>query len=137
MTMEWRQPQRGPYWGVDRRVEQRPGVPREAPPRPVEHSHWAEPEQQMPTVVVLKRAGLERLTPVFGTAQPPHGLSGTLRRMAYGIPEHLARHWIVLLIADRVDVLEGRLARLVRFSPLAAVRSRLARLRAAWFGPHA
>lgn len=57
----------------------------------------------------LVRAGLDRPTPVVGTAQRPHGLSGLLRRRAYAIPEHYARHWSLLLLADRVDVLEDRL----------------------------
>ena len=47
-----------------------------------------------------------RPTPVFGTAQPPRGLCGALRRRAYAIPEHHARHWALLLLADRVDVVE-------------------------------
>lgn len=46
--------------------------------------------------------------PVAGSAQPPHGLSGSLRRAAYTIPEHRARHWALLLLADRVNVIEGR-----------------------------
>ena len=50
-------------------------------------------------------------TPVFGTAQPPRGLSGRLRRAAYGIPDHFARHWMLLILADRVDVLESRVRR--------------------------
>jgi hypothetical protein len=44
------------------------------------------------------------LTPVFGTAQPPRGPSGVLRRAAYRIPEHRALHWLLLVVADRVDV---------------------------------
>jgi len=47
---------------------------------------------------------LGALTPVFGTAQPPAGLSGILRRMAYRVPEHRPRHWMPLMLADRVDV---------------------------------
>jgi hypothetical protein len=47
---------------------------------------------------------------VFGTAQPPRGLSGVLRRRAYLLPEHHTRHWLWLLLADRIDVLEHRVA---------------------------
>jgi hypothetical protein len=60
---------------------------------------------------LTKRKALPRMTPVFGTAQPPQGLSGLLRRLAYRIPEHLARHWLLLVFADRVDVAEHRLRR--------------------------
>lgn len=56
----------------------------------------------------LRRKALDRPTPVVGTAQPPRGLSGLLRKRAYGIPEHRARHWMLLLLADRIDVVEGR-----------------------------
>jgi hypothetical protein len=48
-----------------------------------------------------------RATPVFGTAQPVRGLSGALRTRAYAIPEHHARHWLLLVAADRVDVVES------------------------------
>jgi hypothetical protein len=51
------------------------------------------------------------LTPVFSSAVPPRGLSGVMRRRAYAIPEHKARRWMTLLLADRVDVWEGRLGR--------------------------
>jgi hypothetical protein len=77
---------------VDASPENRPGVPREAEPRPDEGAHWVLPPRQQPTVRVFRRRGLEELTPVFGTAQPPHGVSGLLRWLAYRAPEHRARH---------------------------------------------
>jgi hypothetical protein len=46
------------------------------------------------------------LTPVYSTALPPRGLSGVLRRAAYKIPDYKPRRWMLLLAADRVDVLE-------------------------------
>ena len=67
----------------------------------------------------LKRLGLKRLTPIYGTANPPHGLSGAMRRWAYRYPEDLARHWMLLLTADRVDVVEDRLGGLLE-RPLAS-----------------
>ena len=36
---------------------------------------------------ILIGVEIDHLTPVFGTAQPPRGLSGVLRRAAYGIPD--------------------------------------------------
>jgi hypothetical protein len=103
-----------PYWGTDRRLEDRPGVPREPPPHPLAGAHWTVPEQQAPGKNVLIRAGLDRLTPVFGTCQPPRGLSGALRRAAYRIADWHVRHWMILILADRVDTLEGRIRRLLR-----------------------
>ncbi len=65
-----------------------------------------EPAQQPSTVRVFKHALRAEVTPVFGTDAPPRGLSGVLRRWAYAIPEHKARHTMALMLADRVDVLE-------------------------------
>ena len=86
----------------------RPGVPMEAEASPAEGAHGP-PRRQDNVGTHLVRAGLEEPTPVVGTAQRPHGLSGVIRRRAYEIPEHYARHWSLLLLADRVDVMEDRL----------------------------
>jgi hypothetical protein len=59
----------------------------------------------------LHREALSEPTPVFGTAQPYRGISGMLRRAAYDVPEHYARHWMLLLLADKVDVREELLGR--------------------------
>jgi hypothetical protein len=79
-------------------------------PRVREGAHWREPERQRPPdFPVFKRKGLEELTPTFGTAVPPRGLSGVLRQVAYDIPEDRVRHVLLLLLSDQVDVLESRL----------------------------
>ena len=96
-------------FGVDRALEDRPGVPMEAEPAPAEGVHWEEIPRQPVRMTHLHRRGLTRLTPVFGTSVPPRGVSGLMRRVAYRIPEHRARHWLLLLAADRVDVAEGRI----------------------------
>ena len=99
-----------PGWGVDVDPRRRPGVPMELKPRVRGGAHWEKPERQRPPDVrVFKRAELEELTPTFGTAVPPRGLSGLLRGVAYDMPEHRVRHVMMLLLADRVDVLESRL----------------------------
>ena len=99
-----------PGWGVDGDPKRRPGVPMLLKPQVREGAHWEQPERQpKPDFPVLKRAALEELTPAFGTAAPPRGLSGVLRRVAYGLPEHRVRHVMLLLLADRVDVVESRL----------------------------
>lgn len=87
--------------------EVRPGVPRQRRPAPDPGAHWERPEQQRGTPL-LSRAGLRAPTPVFGTGQPARGLSGALRRAAYGAPEHRNARWALLFLADRVDVLEHR-----------------------------
>lgn len=106
-----RGPAEGPgVLGVDEAREKRPGVPMEAEPRPAEGAHWDEPTRQHSDVTHFHRKGIDRLTPVHGTAQPPKGLSGVMRKVAYDIPEHSAVHWMMLLAADRVDVIEHRLS---------------------------
>jgi len=77
------------------------------PERPVAVAR-GEPARQRPTVPVLVSVDVGGLTPVFSTAVPPRGLSGVMRRRAYDIPEHQARRWLMLLLADRVDVWENR-----------------------------
>ena len=45
-----------------------------------------------------------QLPPVFGTAQPLHGLSGRIRRIAYArYSEGKLRHWLLLVLGDRVE----------------------------------
>ena len=48
----------------------------------------------------------ERLTPVYGTAQPLHGLAGRIRRFAYDrYSEGQTAHWLLLVVGDRVDAI--------------------------------
>ena len=58
---------------------------------------------------------IERPSPsaVFGTTVPPSGLSGLIRRVAFRYSENRYRHWLPLLLADRVQVVEGVLDDLV------------------------
>jgi hypothetical protein len=106
--------------GFDGDPSRRPGVPMHAPPTRATAAPDTGPVQQPGSDDRTHRASLDRPTPVFGTAQPLHGLSGKLRRAAYDIPEHQARHWIVLMAADRVDVLEDRVGGLLAM-PLEAL----------------
>jgi hypothetical protein len=59
-------------------------------------------------------------TPV-GAAESTGGFSGALRRIAYRIPEHRARHWLLLLLADRVNLVEERLIESARRRPALAL----------------
>lgn len=112
-----------PGWGADLDRRKRPAVPMERSPRE-DDAHWDVPEPQAQTVEVLHSIERPGLTPVFGTACPPRGLSGRLRRRAFRHSENDLRHWMMLLFADRVDVVEGVLgdgARNRRTHSLAAV----------------
>jgi hypothetical protein len=96
---------------VDARPTNRPGVPMLG--RAGTHAAITKPplDQQHASVPVLVGVDVGRLTPVFGTMQPPRGLSGLIRRAGYRIPEHKAGRWMLLLLGDRVDVWESRLRR--------------------------
>jgi hypothetical protein len=66
-----------------------------------------QPEQQVETVEVLVSNERPGITPVFSTKQPPSGLSGMIRRLAFKMTENDVRHWLLLLAADRVNMVEG------------------------------
>ena len=101
-------------WGADKDPADRPAFPMErTPPRDI-HAHWEHPEQQPLHVEVLKSTERPDLTPVFGTSTPPSGLSGMLRRFAYGWSENDLRRWMTLLLADRINVVEGLVSDLAR-----------------------
>lgn len=96
--------------GVDADPRRRPGTPMHEPPGQPTGAPDRDPaHQQEGREGKLVRTALDQPTPVFGSTLPPRGLSGVLRRVAYGVPEHFARHWMLLLLADRVDVVEDRL----------------------------
>lgn len=98
-------------WGSDLDPRRRPGVPMEALPQPRPGAQAPVEPQHTDVPVIHKHGGLAKMPPVFGTAMPPKGLSGVLRKAAYAYPDHWVRHWMVLLLADRVDVWEHRLRR--------------------------
>ena len=97
----------------DIEFERRPGVPMEHPPHRAGVPNWTTPERQPPVPGVTHGVELRGLTPVFSSAVRPRGLSGWLRRRAYRIPGHHPAHWMTLLFADRVDVVESRVRRLL------------------------
>lgn len=88
--------------GIDGDPAARPGVPREWQEGWDPGARWPAPARQG-GVDSIGRSGERIPTPVFGTAQPAHGLPGALRRAAYRIPEHRASRWMLLLAADRLD----------------------------------
>ncbi|RKI04761.1 hypothetical protein [Corallococcus sp. AB038B] len=110
-----------PTSAVDQDPANRPGVPMETAPKPLAGAR-APIALQHAEVPVFKHAGRKQMPPVFGTAQPPKGLSGLLRKAAYAKPDHKPGHWMLLLLADRVDVWEHRLRKSLPWAaPSAAV----------------
>ena len=94
-------------WGADLDRKTRPAVPMERTPPRFIHAHEGKLPQQPENVEILVSTERPGITPIFGTAQPPKGLSGMLRRIAFRWSENDMRHWLILLAADRVNVVEG------------------------------
>jgi hypothetical protein len=94
-------------WGADLDRKDRPGVPMERMPARFINPQPGQPEQQAETVEVLVSNERPGITPVFSTRQPPSGLSGMIRRLAFKMTENDVRHWLLLLAADRVNMVEG------------------------------
>jgi len=71
---------------------------------------YEKPLQQPADVEILQSTERPTLSAVFGNASPPSGLSGVIRRYAFKHSEDRYRHWIPLIIADRVNAWEGIIA---------------------------
>ena len=100
-----------PGWGADLDPGNRPAVPMEHSPPRLPGLHWDTPAEQMtPDVEILHSIERPSITPVYGTSCPPSGLSGWIRRRAFRHSENNLRHWMMLLAADRVNVVEGLFA---------------------------
>ena len=94
-------------WGADLDRKNRPSVPMERTPPRYTDAKEGVPEQQPERTEVLVSPERPGITPLFGTVQPPSGLSGMIRRAAFKSTENDLRHWMLLLLADRVNVVEG------------------------------
>ena len=75
---------------------------------------WERPQQQPISVEVLHSNERPDVTAVFGTSTPPSGPSGAIRRLAFRYSESSYGHWLPLMLADRVGVVEGYLEDLSR-----------------------
>ena len=105
-------------WGVDLDPKDRPAVPKENFNLKATGAHWHFPERQPEHWPRERSIEHAMLTPVFGTACPPKGLSGAIRRLAYRrYSEGQTAHWLLLMGADRVDVMESRVTGLLRGRP--------------------
>jgi hypothetical protein len=94
-------------WGSDLDHKNRPAYPMERKPPRLEGLHWHDVEDQPLRIKVYHSVERPGITPVFGTSTPPSGLSGRIRDIAYRLSENDVRHWLLLLFADRINVVEG------------------------------
>jgi hypothetical protein len=107
-----------PGWGADLDPQDRPSVPKLQLSSDAATADGELPQQQ-PERWPRERSIEHRfLTPVFGTAQPPRGVSGRIRKHAYAsYSEARAAHWLLLMAADRVDTLGSTLRSFATLRP--------------------
>lgn len=95
-------------WGIDADPENEPTYPiKKYTGDDHKRINWERPPLQPATVEVLHSNERPNLSAVFGAANPPKGLSGAIRRYAFKYSESSYGHWLPLLLADRVNVVEG------------------------------
>jgi hypothetical protein len=95
-------------WGVDADPENDPTYPMKNRNNG-EHAgySWKRPAQQPESVEVLHSNERPNVTSAFGTSTPPAGLSGMIRRFAFKYSENSYGHWLPLMLADRIGMVEG------------------------------
>jgi hypothetical protein len=95
-------------WGVDADPKNDPTYPMKKRNNG-EHAgySWERPPQQPVDVEILHSNERPNVSATFGTSTPPSGLSGVLRRFAFKYSESSYAHWLPLVLADRVGVVEG------------------------------
>ena len=97
-----------PGWGMDADPENEPTYPmKNYTGDDHNRSNYPRSEQQPFTVELLQSNERPRPSAVFGTSVPPSGLSGMIRRYAFKHSEDRYRHWIPLILADHINVVEG------------------------------
>ena len=97
-----------PGWGVDADPDNEPTYPiRHIEDQEGRGLTWTRPAQQDPSVEILSSIEHNRLPAVTGTSTPPSGLSGAIRRYAFRRSESDWWHWLLLMGADRINVVEG------------------------------
>ena len=101
-------PSRIKGWGVDADPKNDPTYPMKRR-KDGEHAgySWERPLQQPITVEILHSNERPDVAAVFGTSTLPSGLSGILRRIAFRYSESSYGHWLPLMLADRLSVVEG------------------------------
>lgn len=97
-----------PGWGMDADPDNDPTYPmKNWNGADHERIHYEKAPQQPVNIEVLRSIERPTITRVFGTSTPPQGLSGAIRRWAFKYSEGKATHWMGLILADRVNVVEG------------------------------
>ena len=102
-------------WGVDADPKNDPTYPIKLRTDEEQAGYsWKRPPLQPVNIEVLHSNERPNITAVFGETLPPKGLSGRVRRYAFQFGEGSYAHWFPLVLADRIDVVEGVLEDLKR-----------------------
>ncbi|HEU0045390.1 hypothetical protein [Sphingomonas sp.] len=103
-----------PGWGVDADPANDPTYPMRHVEDQTRGLSWERPALQEPDVEVLQSIEHARRPAVTGTSTPPRGVSGMIRRVAFKRSESDWLHWLMLMGADRINVVEGVVADLAQ-----------------------
>lgn len=102
-------------WGIDADPRNEPTYPmKKYTGEDHKRLNYQRPTLQEQTVEILKSNERPNLPAAFGTSAPPLGLSGAVRRFAFQHSENSLAHWLPLVLADRINVVEGILIDLSR-----------------------
>lgn len=96
-----------PGWGIDANPLNEPTYPMKDEGAEKADPSWQRPPKQKVDIEVLHSNERPDLPSVVGETLPPQYLSGTLRRYAFQYSESRYRHWLPLLLADRINEWEG------------------------------
>jgi hypothetical protein len=94
-------------WGVDADPKNDPTYPYRRRGADDHSGQWERPPLQESDVEILQSIEHIRTPAVFGTSTPPSGVSGMVRRAAFRWSESNWTHWLLLMGADRINVIEG------------------------------
>ena len=97
-----------PGWGIDADPRNEPTYPmRQRTGEEHDGRSWVRPEQQVLDREVLHSIERPDYTAVVGNSVPPSGLSGMIRRFAFKYSENEYLHWLPLIAADKINIVEG------------------------------
>jgi hypothetical protein len=95
-------------WAIDANPDDTPNYPmKNYTGADHDRKNWTRPTLQNVDVEVLMSTERPYKSAVVGTTVPPRGLSGMIRRLAFKYSEDKYKHWLPLILADRVDNVEG------------------------------
>ncbi|GAA3917168.1 hypothetical protein [Hymenobacter algoricola] len=108
METTGKNPKNIPGWGIDADPKNDPTYPMRSRMNVTQDPDSKHrPPLQPVDVELLQSIERPNVSAVFGESVPPMGLSGMLRRVAFKYSESHYGHWLPLLLADRINVVEG------------------------------